>query len=65
MTTPARPERTTLSVSKKARQRIKTAQERLRKAFGYKPGYSELVIKGMEALEREQETATNARDDSR
>lgn len=55
MTNPDRPERTTLSVSKKARARIKAAQDRLRPLFGYKPGYSELVTKGMEALEKEME----------
>ena len=47
--------RTTLSVSEKARNKVKTMQTVLRRRLGYKPAYSEVVIKGMEALEREQE----------
>lgn len=55
MTSQDRPSRTTLSVSEKARARVKSMQSVLRRRLGYKPAYSEVVIKGMEALEREQE----------
>lgn len=46
--------RTTLSVSEKARNKVKAMQAVLKRRLGYKPAYSEVVIKGMEALEREE-----------
>ena len=55
MTNPDPLARTTLSVSQKAQARVKSMQAALRRKLGYKPAYSEVVIRGMEALEREQE----------
>lgn len=63
MTNPDPLVRTTLSVSEKARARVKSMQDMLRGRLGYKPGYSEVVIKGMEALEREQESGNRAGND--
>lgn len=55
MTRPEPLERTTVSISRKAHDRLKVMQERLKRRLGYKVSQSETVIRGMEALEREQE----------
>lgn len=55
MTNPDRPSRTTLSVSEKAHASVKRMQARMKARLGYRVTQSEAVIRGMEALEREQE----------
>lgn len=59
MTSPDPLVRTTLSVSEKARNKVKSMQAVLRRRLGYKPAYSEVIVKGMEALQREEEHRAN------
>lgn len=55
MTNPDQFARTTLSVTEHARAKVKAMQMWWRAHKGYKPNQSEMVIKGMEALQREQQ----------
>lgn len=54
MTRPEPLARTTLSVSDKAHAAVVKMQAKLRDRLGYRVTQSEAVIRGMEALEREQ-----------
>lgn len=53
-TSPEPLERTTLSVSRKAHAAVSSMQKTLTEKYGYRVVVSEVVIRGMEALEREQ-----------
>lgn len=55
MTNPDHLVRTTLSVSRKAHAAVIRMQKTLKERLGYRVTQSEAIVRGMEALEREQE----------
>lgn len=57
MTRPEPLERTTVSISRKAHDRLRVMQERLKRRLGYKVSQSETVIRAMEALGNEMENS--------